>query len=82
MEKNIISVKKMTELYVNYGLDENTWTMLYQMTCHGLISNENWHKFYNKCKGWYFDKETNSIVDSDTEIVIYSYDDKGNLHKW
>ena len=77
----MMSVKKMVDLYVSYGLDTNTWEMLRNMRNHNLISYENWEKFYNKCKGWYFDEEVNGIVDADTQIVVYLYDDKGNLHK-
>lgn len=77
----MMSVKKMVDLYVTYGLDETTWDMLQQMSIHGLISSDNWRKFYNKCKGWYFDEEVNGIVDAGTQIVVYLYDDKGNLHK-
>ena len=77
----MMSVKKMIDLYVEYGLDETTWDMLREMSYHGLISRENWVKFFETCKGWYFNEETNTIDDSETEKTVYAYDDNGNLHK-
>lgn len=76
-----MSLKKMIEIYVEYGVDNATWEMFHKMACHGIISQDTWSKFYNKCHAWYFDEEVNGIVDSETEIVHYLYDDKGHLHK-
>lgn len=76
-----MSLKKMVEIYVEYGLENSTWNMLYQMVCHNIISRDTWVKFYEKCSGWEFDDEINGIVDTNTNIVQYLYDDKGNLHK-
>ena len=81
MKKSVMSVKAMIDMYVEYGLDESTWDMLRNMSYHGLISNENWHEFFETCRGWTFDEEVNGIVDSETETVIYLYDGNGNLHK-
>lgn len=81
MKKSVMSVEAMVDMYVTYGLEDETWDMMYHMVNHGLISRENWEKFYEKCKGWSFDEEVNGIVDGETETVIYLYDDNGNLHK-
>lgn len=51
MKKSVMSVKSMIETYVNYGLDSTTWEMLYNMTCHNLISHDDWMKFANTCGG-------------------------------
>ena len=77
----MMSVKRMIDLYVEYGLDERTWDMLREMSLHGLISRDNWIKFFETCKGWYFNEETNTIDDSETGKTVYVYDDNGNLHK-
>lgn len=76
----MMSVKKMIDLYVEYGLSEVTWHMMYEMTCHNLISRDNWTKFYNKCHGWYFHEESNTIKD-ENDNTVYVYDDNGNLYK-
>lgn len=75
-----MSVKKMIELYVTYELDETTWTMLYQMTCHGLITRSNWEKFYETCADWQFSFDGNDIEDKDGKI-IYTRDRNGFMVK-
>lgn len=88
MKKSIMSVKSMIETYVRYGLDDNTWGMLYNMACHNLISNYDWIKFANICRGWRYDDECLNIIDTNDECkVIYNLDDRGlwvkvnNTHK-
>ena len=76
----MLSVKKMIEMYLNYGLADETWDMMYNMTLHGLISQENWKKFFEKCKDWYIDEETNSVKNGENKI-LYSYDENGFLQK-
>lgn len=71
-----MSVNKMVELYVTYELEETTWAMLYQMTCHGLIKRENWEKFYEKCADWHLSFDCNDIEDGDGNI-IYTRDRDG-----
>lgn len=76
----MMSVKKMIELYVNYGLDQDTWDMLYKMRCHDLISYDNWVKFYETCKGWEFNPDDNglTIIDTDKDNkVVYKQDKDG-----
>ena len=81
MKKSVMSVRAMIDMYVEYGLEEDTWNMMYEMAFHGLISRENWSKFYETCRGWTFDEEINGIYDSKTDTVVYLYDANGNLHK-
>ena len=76
----MMSVKRMIDLYLTYGLDERTWNMLYNMACHDLISRVNWSKFFETCKGWQFSDSGNEIIDGDGTILYY-YDDNGNLVK-
>lgn len=64
-----MSVKKMIELYVANELNEDTWNMMYQMTCHGLITNNNWVKFHDKCHGWVMSEDGQSIEDWDGTIL-------------
>ena len=76
----MMSVKKMIELYVNYGLDQDTWEMLYEMRCHDLISYDNWMKFADTCKGWEFNPDDNglTIIDTDKDNkVVYKQDENG-----
>lgn len=72
----MMSVKKMVELYVAYDLSEDTWKMLYNMSNHGLISRDNWSKFFDKCKGWTMSEDGQSILDED-ERTIYKRDSQG-----
>ena len=74
----MMSVKKMIELYVNYGIDEETWNMLYSMVCHGLITRDNWIKFSDICASWVI--EGNTIIDGDGNVV-YMIDDNGYWKK-
>lgn len=74
-----MSVNKMINLYVTYGLDEETWEMLYRMTCHNLISSENWAKFQETCKGYQFsDGDGTKIIDTcNNDKVVYVTDESG-----
>lgn len=74
----MMSVKKMIDLYVRYGVAEETWKMLYEMTCHGLISQNNWSKFADTCASW--ECEGNSIVDGEGNM-IYTVDEYGYWQK-
>lgn len=76
-----MSVEAMVDMYLTYGVEEETWEMLYRMTNHGLISRENWTKFYETCKGWVVSEDGNSIIDTDTEKTIYEYNERGDLVK-
>lgn len=76
----MMSVKKMIELYVTYELSEVTWDMMREMTFHGLISNDNWNKFFEICKDWHMNDELTAIVDSDDK-VLYKRDEQGYLKK-
>lgn len=71
-----MSVKKMVELYVKFECSEETWNMMYQMVCHGLISHDNWSKFFEKCKDWY--AEFDGI--HDCEKLLYKRDENGFIH--
>lgn len=75
-----MSVKKMVDLYLNYGLDERTWNMLYEMTCHGIIPADNWRKFHEKCADWSFSEDGNEVLNAYGD-VLYHYDDNGYLVK-
>lgn len=75
MKKNsMMSVNAMIDLYARYGAAEETWGMLYNMTIHGLISSDNWSKFFDTCASW--ECEGNVIVDGDGNVV-YHIDDNG-----
>jgi len=78
MKKSLMSVKEMKALYLRYDISSETWDMMYEMACHGLISSENWGKFFSQCKGLEFSEKDNSIVD-EAGKVVYVYDEKGYL---
>lgn len=79
MKKSVMSVKSMIETYVNYGLDNTTWEMLYNMSCHNLISYDDWMKFANTCGGWQFDDDNGlTIIDTNDDCkVVYEADENG-----
>lgn len=77
----MMSVKKMIDLYVTYELSEETWDMMREMSYHGLISRDNWCKFYEKCHAWEFSEDGDQIIDCDTEKVIYIRNTEGYMVK-
>lgn len=83
MKKSVITVKSMIETYVNYGLEESTWEMFYNMRCHNLISNEDWNRFYETCKGWQYDEGIgHTIIDTARDCkVVYKMDEQGFYEK-
>lgn len=76
----MMSVKKMIDLYITYELSETTWDMMREMALHGLISRDNWCKFFDKCKGWTFDENDENVIDWDGKI-LYIRDAEGRLVK-
>ena len=75
-----MSVKKMIELYVHYELDPDTYHMMWMMTCHGLISRDNWMKFTGICYSWQFNDDQMCIID-ESGRVIYKRDESGLMCK-
>lgn len=74
----MLSLKKMIELYVQYGVERETWDMLYSMYRHCLISEDNWMKFVDKCEDW----ECNGNIITNCEgVVVYRTDDNGCWQK-
>lgn len=76
---SVMSVKAMIDLYIRYNLCDDTWNMMYEMTLHGLISNDKWKKFFDTCKGWHFVGDEETEVADENEKVIYRYDEIGCL---
>ena len=79
--KNIISAQSMEEIYVTYGLDEKTWEMFYNMTCHGLINNNVWNKFYDKCRGYTYGNDEQTTIVNQHGVTVYRMDDQGYMKK-
>lgn len=79
-EKKMMSVKKMIELYITYELSNTTWDMMREMSYHGLISRDNWTKFFDICHDWCFDDDENAVVNCDGKI-LYRRDEQGYLRK-
>ena len=53
----MLSVKKMTELYVNYDLSDETWHMLRNMALHGILPWEWSGQISDKRKDWSMDAD-------------------------
>ena len=81
MNKSIMTVKSMIETYVNFELSVETWEMFYQMANHNLISSETWNKFFMKCKSWTMSDDGDSVIDYDTNMIVYKRDELGFLVK-
>ena len=75
----MLSVKKMIDIYVNHGLSEETWRMLYNMSWHNLISYDAWERFCNTCRGYEFDEgDGTTIIDTANDCkVVYKTDENG-----
>ena len=80
MTQNVISVKRMEEVYVRHFLDSEVWEMLYRMACTGLLSMETWRKFYKKCSDYTLD-EIGNVVDAVDGCMIYQKNEEGFLVK-
>lgn len=77
----MMSVKRMVALYVEYGLNERTWNMLYDMYAHGLISYENWSKFFYTCRGFEYSEDGQKIIDTcRNDRVICEANEYGTFH--
>lgn len=82
MNKSVISLKSMIEIYVDFDIGEDTWEMFYQMATHNLISSETWNKFFMTCKGWVLSDDGDSVIDTDNnDMIVYKRDDSGFLVK-
>ena len=81
MNKSIMSVKSMIETYVDFELSDETWKMFYEMYKHNLISDETWNKFFMKCKSWAMSDNGDSVIDYDTNMIVYKRDEFGFLVK-
>lgn len=79
MTRSVITAKKMEEVYIEYGLDGDVWSMFYRMTLTKLITDKTWSEFSERCRGWTMDDNGN-VVDID-EKVIYKRDKDGFLVK-
>lgn len=73
----MMTVKAMEEMYVTDGLDEKTWDMLYNMTCHGLITRTNWDEFCDKCKGYTFGNNEQTTIVNEHQVPVYRMDEDG-----
>lgn len=67
----MMTFKKMAELYAYYEFQSETWDMLYQMVCHGLIKRDVWEKFFNKFKSIQLDDDNENAIDAETGEVVY-----------
>ena len=72
--KSMMSVNTMIDLYVRYGLAEETWYMLRNMAMHNLISQDNWTKFYETCVSW---ECYGDVILDDDGNVVYRIDEDG-----
>lgn len=64
-----MTLKKMVNTYINFNCDEEVWNTFNSMYRIGLISCEIWNKFYEKCKGYYYNKEDDTVRDENDNIL-------------
>lgn len=77
MKNGMMTAKAMEEMYVTDGLDEKTWDMLYNMTCHGLITRSNWDKFCDNCRGYKFGNAEKTTIVNEHLVTVYRMDNDG-----
>ena len=62
-----LNLKNMKETLVNYAGDQEEFSELWngfaKLVFLGFISNETWKKFWEQCRGWYYDEYDNCIRD-------------------
>ena len=62
-----LNLKNMKETLVNYSGNQyefsKIWDEFYDMHCMGFISSKTWKKFWEQCRGWYYDEYDNCIRD-------------------
>lgn len=76
-----MNAKKMEEMYVYYGLDEDTWNMFAAMRRHDIISYDAWNRFYERCKDLVFGDVDGVIIHAETERAAYVMDCNGVWNK-
>lgn len=76
-----MNAKKMEEIYVTYGLCEDTWNMFYNMRLHNIISEKTWARFYENCAHLEFGEVGGVIINSLTGLPVYVTDDAGFWNK-
>mgnify|MGYP006972486152 FL=1 len=76
-----MNAKKMEEMYVYYGLDEETRNMFAAMRRHDLISYDAWNRFYERCKDLEFGEVDGVIIHGETGRAVYVMDNEGVWHK-
>ena len=79
--KNIISAKTMEEIYVTYGLDEDTWNMFCNMKYHGLINDSVWFEFYDKCHGYTYGDDSQTTIVNEHLVTVYRMDEQGFMKR-
>jgi hypothetical protein len=62
-----LNVTNMKETLVNYSRSreefDKIWDSFYRMTNMGFISFKTWSKFFEQCRGWYYDTAGDCIRD-------------------
>ena len=82
-----LNLKNMKETLVNYSGNQEEfskiWDEFYDMHCMGFIRQVTWNKFFEQCRGWYYDEYCNCIRDErqcedgvDSIVWKYTPDDK------
>lgn len=69
-----MTLKKMVQTYVNFECDPDVWKMISMMHLTGLITYEQYNKFYEKCKGYTFNKDDRTVRD-ENDMVIADHSD-------
>ena len=84
-----LNLKNMKEALVNYSRDQeefsNIWVEFYRMACLGFIRWERWKKFYEQCRGWYYDEYSDCIMDEvhrteGVDSIVWKYTPDAEYH--
>ena len=69
--KITLNVKNMKETYKHAKKDmPKVWETFYTMYMMGFITSEEWNKFYDTCKDWYYEEENDWVLDGRGLAVV------------
>lgn len=64
MTKMTLNPKNMIKAYYDSHVDSAVWEAFLVMRYNGFITEKEWKKFYDTCKGWFWNFDTNTVWES------------------
>ncbi len=62
MENKIkLTVKNMVKAYYDSNVDAGLWEAFLKMRYTGFVTEKEWRGFYDTCKSWFWNTDTNSV---------------------